>query len=72
VAEFLNGDWIGIGIGVLWVVVFGSYGCRSYNATSTCLAAGYPEAKVLMLGGSYCVKRVEQTDVVVPLSEVKR
>lgn len=39
-------------------------------AEADCLEAGYPKAK---FGGTtaYCIKRVNQTDVVVPLSVVK-
>lgn len=36
-----------------------------------CLAAGYPHASVTIALERYCVKRVDQTDVVVPLSEAE-
>ncbi len=34
--------------------------------------AGYPDASVDIFLHRYCVKRVDQTDVVVPLSDVQR
>ena len=48
------------------IVIIGALG----YAGASCLEAGYPNAKI---GGTtaYCIKRVDQTDVVVPLSVVK-
>ena len=41
--------------------------------TEACLAAGYPSMRwPTPFGPVYCVKRVDLTDVVVPLSEVRR
>jgi hypothetical protein len=39
---------------------------------AACLRAGYPGASVDVFLNQYCVKRVDQTDVVVPLEDVKR
>ena len=39
------------------------------RASARCLAAGYPESKTTVGFASYCVKRVDQTDVVVPLAD---
>jgi hypothetical protein len=36
-----------------------------------CAAAGYPSSKVTWTFDRYCIKRVDQTDVVVPLGEVE-
>jgi hypothetical protein len=36
-----------------------------------CLKAGYREAHVDFTLNRYCVKRVEQTDVVIPLEQVR-
>jgi hypothetical protein len=41
------------------------------RAQSACLDAGYRDATVTWHLRAYCVKRVDQTDVVVPLAEVK-
>jgi hypothetical protein len=35
-----------------------------------CLAKGWPAAKVTILLEPYCVKRVDQTDVVLPLAQI--
>lgn len=42
------------------------------RATTACLRAGYPSAKLDWTFNTYCIKRVEQTDVVMPLSEARR
>jgi hypothetical protein len=39
---------------------------------SACLHAGYPDGKVTWNLERFCVKRVDQTDVVVPLDEATR
>lgn len=44
----------------------------SSRAEAQCLAAGYPGSSVTWNLRAYCVKRVNQTDVVVPLREVER
>ena len=36
---------------------------------SGCLAAGYPSARVDYARHRYCIKRVDQTDVVVPFDQ---
>ncbi len=35
-----------------------------------CLRAGHPRGDFRWIGPDYCIKRVDQTDVVIPLSEV--
>ena len=42
------------------------------SAQAKCLAAGWPSAKVDYALTKYCVRRVDQTDVVVPLRDIKR
>ncbi len=37
-----------------------------------CLAAGYPQASQDWTLKGYCIKRVDQTDVVVALSELRK
>jgi hypothetical protein len=39
------------------------------NVRSECLRAGYPEYRIAMTLEAYCVKRLDQTDIVVPFSE---
>jgi hypothetical protein len=41
------------------------------RADAACLRAGYPSARIDWSLNAYCVKRVDQTDVVVPLSTVR-
>ena len=55
----------------IWAILGG---IRNMKADTECLAAGYPQSKVISagLGPAYCIKRIDQTDVVVPLSEVER
>lgn len=40
------------------------------KAESDCLKAGYSKTKVVLIT-AYCIKRADQTDVVVPLSAIK-
>lgn len=42
------------------------------SAEKACLKAGYPGHKLDWTLNAYCVKRVDQTDIVVPLGEVKK
>lgn len=39
---------------------------RGYNTSAKCLALGYPDSS-FTLSKNYCIKRVNQTDVVVEL-----
>jgi hypothetical protein len=36
-----------------------------------CLANGYPQASYHLIGPNYCIKRVDQTDTVIPEDKVK-
>jgi hypothetical protein len=57
-------------VGVIIAGICALAAVTDYNAMETCLAAGYPEYK--WGGGTiYCIKRVNQSDVVVPLSQVR-
>lgn len=40
------------------------------QAGSICLAAGYPEVKGNIFIGFFCVKRIDQMDVVLPIGKV--
>lgn len=41
------------------------------NLQSTCLERGYPSWQMSWDFSRYCVKRLDQTDVVVPLAEMR-
>lgn len=45
--------------------------CIGLSAHRLCLAAGWPVAEVDYTFTAYCIKRVDQTDVVKPLREIK-
>lgn len=53
---------------LLYFVVFA---VRLAIVESECLSYGYPKGRVDMVFSGYCVKRVDQTDVVVPVSKVR-
>jgi hypothetical protein len=57
-------------VGFFVVAVFAA--TRDYRYQQACLRSGYPEARWFLGGQAYCVKRVNQTDVVVPLDQVRR
>jgi hypothetical protein len=52
-----------IAASIVVTVVVEVRGCRIERA---CLAAGYPSHRASLVKGDYCVKRVDQSDVVVP------
>lgn len=53
---------------VLWLVFMLA---RGLYVETQCLRAGYPDSKVTAIGTAYCVRRVDQTDEVIPLSSVR-
>jgi len=59
-------------VGVLAaVIVAGMFGVAQWSASNACTRAGYPQSRVLVPSfTAYCIKRVNQTDTVVPLSQV--
>jgi hypothetical protein len=68
---FDHSGWILIAV-VLLIVGGGCYASvRGLQLEGECLAAGYPEYRVTF-NGTYCVKRVDQTDVVVPIEQTRR
>jgi len=58
----------GTGLAIVGITVLMVW---SAIVASACLRAGYRDSS-LSFGTAYCIKRENQTDVVVPLSEVKR
>jgi hypothetical protein len=55
---------------VLMVAVLIVVGVTLGGAKQQCLAAGWPRAEMDYTLTQYCIKRVDQTDVVVPLSKI--
>lgn len=43
-----------------------------FYADSHCLRHGYPQSSLTFTFHAYCIKRVNQTDVVVPLDSLER
>lgn len=66
--------------GILWLLLFvliiaGPFvvAIKVSSIERQCLAAGYPNVRTTWGGfgtNQYCIKRLDQTDVVVPLREV--
>lgn len=48
-----------------------AYGTSTALATQECLSLGWPSARVDLTLKQYCVKRVDQTDEVRPLKELR-
>lgn len=69
-------DWmITIGVIIICILVMIipiAAGIRYAQVKRACLALGYPDAQMDWTFEAYCTKRVDQTDVVVPLKEVLR
>lgn len=64
----INLVFIGPGIFCLWLITLVLV---MLSAESDCLAFGYPHVNVSMNMTAYCTKRIDQTDVVVPLAKLK-
>ncbi len=63
---------IGVGILVIFIVISCIiYGVAKLGTNSACLSYGYKSAKIDYALNAYCIKRVNQTDVVIPLSKAK-
>lgn len=59
-------------IGVTALLLSALFGCILYRGMqhARCLELGYPMAQVTWNLETYCIKRVEQTDTVVPLESL--
>lgn len=64
-------EWVIAAAIAVIVATLLTLGFVSASASKQCLAAGWPAAKVDYSLNQYCVKRVDQTDVVVPLEQIK-
>lgn len=58
-----------VSVGILYIFVLAAYEIRT---VAQCLALGYPKASVTYNMTRYCIKRVDQTDTVTPLSELRK
>lgn len=61
-----------IGAMLIVVIIFGVYCLKVILTQSECLSHGYKESKVDMFFNPYCIKRVDQTDVVLPLDDIRK
>lgn len=57
---------------VLFIAVLIWFAVLCAATERRCLAAGYPHSNVTPWIERYCIKRVNQTDVVLPLTEAER
>lgn len=48
-----------------------SYGYGQQRLARRCLAAGYPYSRWSLTGPNYCVKRLDNSDVVVPVENAR-
>ncbi len=60
-------DRIITGIAILIVCGIVIFGITDVRAGKACLVLGYPSHKITWNLDAYCIKRVDQTDVVVKL-----
>ena len=65
--------WLNVSVGVFVVLGIGfcAYIIAQATAQEKCLSMGWPSAKLDYTLKQYCVKRVDQTDVVRPLNELR-
>lgn len=59
--------WVGILVTLLLVGIYGAVDCRT---ETFCNAHGYPSSKVNWNLNTYCIKRQDQTDIVVPVDDI--
>lgn len=67
--------WVEIGLGLLIAFVLGLsllVGLGTSYVSGKCLSLGYPEGRILSDGRGYCIARINNSDVVVPLAEAKQ
>lgn len=56
----------------LLMVVTGVRAFTLVKAKAECLQAGYPSAQIDFYLEAYCIRRLDQTDVVEPLEKIRR
>jgi hypothetical protein len=56
---------------LLILAAFAGYSFMQWRVERACLRAGYPASSFRMIGSSYCMRRVDQTDQVVPLDSIE-
>jgi hypothetical protein len=65
-------EYVIAAVTVAILVVIGVWVTQGAQANEACLAAGWPRATLDYRLNAYCIKRVDQTDVVLPLEKVQR
>lgn len=68
-------DELGLVGFVLIVLLIGGWVIEGVNQAAVeraCLSVGYPNGDFRWIGPNYCIKRIDQTDVVVTLDEARR
>ena len=75
---YLDDTWDltkGLAIVLFYLVLVGggiAMSVAKVLATRQCLSLGYPQSEVAWTLDQYCIVRIDQTDVVVPLAEAKK
>lgn len=62
------------GLALFVFIIFGGAIFTSYTSWKLkrfCLSKGYPQVSLSYYSESYCIKRLDQTDVVTPVSELR-
>ena len=59
-------------ISMLILLVVGITSYVDYTVKRDCLAAGYASHTVVFPFEGYCIKRVDQTDVVIPVEGIRK
>lgn len=67
------GSWIFILVASVSVIAIAIGGFRYYQQQRACASFGYPGSNISAstFGRAYCVRRLDQTDEVVPLSDLQ-
>lgn len=68
---YLSG-WVTLMVLLACGLVLGLTKCNELHVKDACFRAGYASFRASIINDNYCVKRVNQTDVVVPLKIVEK
>lgn len=63
--------WLSIMFLLIAGIIAGLTKCNEMHVSDVCFRHGYSDVRASIVNGNYCVKRVDQTDVVVPLKQVE-
>lgn len=62
---------LALGVPLVVLLCVGVYGCKQVTTQKFCLEHGQPGSKISWTLDGYCIRRVDQTDIVTPISTIR-